>query len=1209
VTTNRIAPLRRLAGLALLMSLTAGQAAAGQSRDVATSSAIGETARNIGGWLLSDLRRLRAFPHLDRAYRLIERAQWQAARHELETFIRLQPDSLEARRAYVLLLYRLTSYEEVIHEANALDARGDLAPNVWLYRGLARHARHEDRAAVDDFRRAIESGALEPGQRRFALSMLADVAIGVRQYPQALTALESLVREQDTFRVRFLRGLALDGLNRPVEAGSSFREALAVASEGRERVQAYTALADNASRRREWVDARDALVSALRLEPHDAGLASRLVEVAVSMHDCDPDALREILQVATDVKSQESLGRLLYSCGNYGEAADRFRRLTSQMTAAADRARIYTALGYSYTALQDYPRASTAFERAAGLRPNTDTLAALGRSRATEGRTRAAITAMRSALAAPQSRRRTALLDSDSSPPTRTELLMETARLELTNGDRAAALRDFGLVATSASDEATKVAAYQQVGFLQQSMGHFEAARTAFERVIQLTPNDAKALSALGEINLQLGAVDQSVKWFAKSAALSPSAAASQALAAAYARTGRLDDALAIYRRLLAASAAPAAESVRLLATIGALEFQAGRFADAATAYAQAFDLDPASDSDLLMRSARAWAAQGDWGATAGVSRKLLGRPGLTADVRAEAFGRLGLAYLNTNRIDEAIEALRHALAAVPDLTTQRSLAFALYKRADYAAALVEFRLVASRTSAAVDWIHVAQCLDGTGKPGLALTAWQHAASHVEQLDAADRFTVFLALGENYAHQGQFERAIEHWGAAWALQPTAEVGLRLVSAYRQAGRLSEALDLIYRLGPEVARGDLGQAYLDELARLQVARGSLEAAVITLGQALDLQRTPVRLYERGMCFFKMRRFIDALADFRAAIERDPTNDVYVEAVGYANKELRQYREAASAFKRAIELDPDRLSAYAELGDIALRTGDGKSAASWFSRVIDNRAFHPVRDEEQRAQLDRTIQRLRQQQATLVRPVEFATYVGTGPSQWHDASSPVSLSGQGSTGAAVITVPVPTGASSLARPLKVVGRLFWPVESMGPAPSRQLSVGLIYRPFANANIIAGIERLFGGPDGSSRWLLRGAYSKEIERQEGSEHRVDPYGLVFTEGAYAIGGAGDRQYSLEGRRGLTISFGDSWRLSPHVLADLRYQSGLATYPVAVEAGGGLHLRRLIGATPYVDHRAIFDTLIQYRGSREMGPRGGTTMGGWTWISVLHF
>jgi hypothetical protein len=205
-----------------------------------------------------------------------------------------------------------------------------------------------------------------------------------------------------------------------------------------------------------------------------------------------------------------------------------------------------------------------------------------------------------------------------------------------------------------------------------------------------------------------------------------------------------------------------------------------------------------------------------------------------------------------------------------------------------------------------------------------------------------------------------------------------------------------------------------------------------------------------------------------------------------------------------------------------------------------------------------------------------------------------------------------MPVPTGASSLARPLKVVGRLFWPVEpnQQASSSSPQLSVGLIYKPFANTNFNAGLERLFVvGPNGRNRWLLRGAYSKEVEPSDHSERRVDPYGLVFTEGAYAIGGIADREFSLEGRRGLTISIGDSWRLSPHVLADLRYQSGFGTYPLAFETGGGVHLRRFVGATAYVDHRAIFDTLVQYRGSREVGPRGSTTVGGWTWMSVLHF
>ena len=144
---------------------------------------------------------------------------------------------------------------------------------------------------------------------------------------------------------------------------------------------------------------------------------------------------------------------------------------------------------------------------------------------------------------------------------------------------------------------------------------------------------------------------------------------------------------------------------------------------------------------------------------------------------------------------------------------------------------------------------------------------------------------------------------------------------------------------------------------------------------------------------------------------------------------------------------------------------------------------------------------------------------------------------------------------------------------------------------------------------GPNGGNRWLLRGAYSREVAHSEHSERQVNPYGLIFTEGAYTVGGIANRQFSLEGRRGLTIPIGDSWRLSPHVLADVRYQSGLATYPMAFETGGGIHLRRPLGATPYVDHRAIFDTLVQYRGGREFGPQGSTIIGGWTWMSVVHF
>jgi hypothetical protein len=266
-------------------------------------------------------------------------------------------------------------------------------------------------------------------------------------------------------------------------------------------------------------------------------------------------------------------------------------------------------------------------------------------------------------------------------------------------------------------------------------------------------------------------------------------------------------------------------------------------------------------------------------------------------------------------------------------------------------------------------------------------------------------------------------------------------------------------------------------------------------------------------------------------------------------------------------------------------------------------MDNVRFRPAGDLAERENLNRTLQRLRQQQATLLRPVEIITYFGRGSLRWRDSAVPFSSSGPAASGAAEVSVPVPTGASSLAKPLKIVGRVFG-TDGLD-APSMQLSVGLKYKPFARINFVSGVERLFASGTNTDRWVLRAAYSWDLDS---ADQRLNQYGLIFTDGAYAIGAA-DRQYSLEARRGLSIGVGDSWRLSPHALADFRYQFGVTPMSSgAIEGGGGLLIRRLIGATAHVDHRAIIDMLVQYRPLRVLG-RGDTATGRWTWTAVCHF
>src|SRR5437879_10683223 len=96
---------RRRAGAWRRYGLTVLIAAAFAGSNPAVAQSVSTPTKDggIAGALASELRELRAYPHLDRAYRLVARNQLQDARGEFERHLALDPDHVPARTAYVML--------------------------------------------------------------------------------------------------------------------------------------------------------------------------------------------------------------------------------------------------------------------------------------------------------------------------------------------------------------------------------------------------------------------------------------------------------------------------------------------------------------------------------------------------------------------------------------------------------------------------------------------------------------------------------------------------------------------------------------------------------------------------------------------------------------------------------------------------------------------------------------------------------------------------------------------------------------------------------------------------------------------------------------------------------------------------------------------------------------------------------------------------
>jgi tetratricopeptide (TPR) repeat protein len=86
-------------------------------------------------------------------------------------------------------------------------------------------------------------------------------------------------------------------------------------------------------------------------------------------------------------------------------------------------------------------------------------------------------------------------------------------------------------------------------------------------------------------------------------------------------------------------------------------------------------------------------------------------------------------------------------------------------------------------------------------------------------------------------------------------------------------------------------------------------------------------------------------VQAVADYRAAIARQPTAELYTE-LGSLLNENKDYVAAIDAYKKALDLNPEFLAAQVNYGSALVSIGKPDSAISFFSKVCaQSRPDHP------------------------------------------------------------------------------------------------------------------------------------------------------------------------------------------------------------------------------------------------------------------------
>jgi tetratricopeptide (TPR) repeat protein len=231
------------------------------------------------------------------------------------------------------------------------------------------------------------------------------------------------------------------------------------------------------------------------------------------------------------------------------------------------------------------------------------------------------------------------------------------------------------------------VAAHNNLGVTLRCIGDETAAAAAFRRAVEIAPDYATAHTNLGLVLRARGEIEEALTAFRRAAALDPDNAELQShLASAYGAFARFDLAAAHFRR--ATELRPHFPAA--YANLGMALTELNRWDEAVAAYERAAALDP---NDVSIRVNLAFARDDPAGlaeAEAHCRRLIAAHASLP-----EGYNALGLILQKQNRLGEALECYRRALALRPDFlpaVINESLVLLLMGRYDEAWPKYEWR-------------------------------------------------------------------------------------------------------------------------------------------------------------------------------------------------------------------------------------------------------------------------------------------------------------------------------------------------------------------------------------------------------------------------------------------------------------------------------------------------------------------------------------
>jgi tetratricopeptide (TPR) repeat protein len=319
-------------------------------------------------------------------------------------------------------------------------------------------------------------------------------------------------------------------------------------------------------------------------------------------------------------------------------------------------------------------------------------------------------------------------------------------------------------------------------GIYRLGRGQVERALADCRRAVELEPERGWAHVNLGLCLERQGKMDEAMEAFRRAAQLDPTSyVGHHSLGMRLQNKGQFDEAIAAYRRAIERYPKWAPTHFNL----GMCLQNKGRLDEAIAAYRRATELDP-RDADphfnlglCLQNKGRLDEAIVEYRRTIELDPK-----GVTA------YFNLGVCLQNKGRLDEAIVEYRRSIELDPrSAVAHDNLGMCLYDKREWDEALTKFRRATELDpKGALAHHHLGVCLQRKGHLDEAMEAFHDAV----ELDPRASFS-YYRLGVALETRGRLEDALEAFREASAIDPGGIDGhLDLVGALLRCGRFGEA---------------------------------------------------------------------------------------------------------------------------------------------------------------------------------------------------------------------------------------------------------------------------------------------------------------------------------------------------------------------------------------------------------------------------------